>query len=294
MRITNGMLYDRALRNLNSSATAMLRAQERLASGRAIQRPSDDPALTREAVKLRDSIGELEQYARNIEGGLRFVSAADAALHTTSDVLIRAREIALQGANASLSADGRQALALEVEHLTRSVVALANTRVNDEYLFAGHLSSTPPYAEPPAGSAAVGAYAGDGGARYVRIAGDQTVQINVDGATAFGATFAALEQLHDQLAAGTPVGAAAIGAIGTAHDQVLNTQAVLGARTNRLESTVESLGELSFAAQKLLANIEDADLPATVGEFTRRQAAFEAALAATARVVQRSLLDELR
>src|SRR4249920_1714026 len=109
-RVTNEMLRQGALLGLTNSAAALSRIQERVATGKQLNRPSDDPANVRTAVKLRDSIAALDQYQRNIDMATATLSTAESALGSGGDLLQRARELAVQGANGSLSASERLAM----------------------------------------------------------------------------------------------------------------------------------------------------------------------------------------
>ena len=79
----------------------------------------------------------MEQFRRNAREGNRFVASTQTALDSTKDILVRAKEIALQGNNSTLTTEARSTLAREVEQLAEAMLGYANTGVNGEYLFAG-------------------------------------------------------------------------------------------------------------------------------------------------------------
>jgi flagellar hook-associated protein 3 FlgL len=294
MRITNRMMSERTIADLSTQLAAMARAQERLTSGKAILRPSDDPAGTRTALRLRDTLDATAQHLRNIEAASRDMAVADTARAGASEVIQRARELALQGATGSLGADDRAMLAREVEQLARTLVGHAGTTSGDRRVFSGFRTGTAPYAEAPAGSAAVSAYAGDTGAIMARIAPDVTVQVNVTADEAFGPALAALAALHADLTGGGAVQGSTLTALDDGLEAVLGAWATLGARANRLESTRETLEGIELTTTTLLSTIEDADLADAVVELTTRQRAYEAAIKANGQLFQASLFDVLR
>ncbi len=294
MRITNRMLHDRALANLGRNVEALARVQDQTASMRRLLRPSDGPTDVRFAVKAADVNDAIRQYQANVAGALRGVSAADAALGSVGDLLQRTRELAIQGANGTLSPENRRHIALEVEELTRQVVVHSSARVGDQYLFSGFQTDTAPYAPPPAGTAVVGPYLGDAGELIARIGPGSQVAVNVSGDVVFGPALAALAQLHGELVGGNAVSAGTIALLDAGQNAVLTGRSVLGARQNRLEVTAGALDELLLASQARLSELVDVDLTEAITELGQREAVYRAAIEVNARVLQVSLIDRLQ
>lgn len=288
MRITNLMLHEDLLRSLSANAQSLQKLQEQVSTGRQLVRPSDDPAHVREAIKLHDAVAALQQYSRNADSALRHLDAASTALSSAGDAVQRVRELAVQGATGSLSAENRQAMAVEVQQLAEHLVQLAAARDGDAYVFSGYRTDVPPFASP------AGTYQGDTGAVLTRVAPGTTMQVNVDGQSAFGAALAALEQLRAQLATGQQVNPATITAIDHGLDDLNQAQAVVGSRQNRLESIKAYLEDNLTSSQGLLSNLEDVDLTSAITHLSERQLAYEAALKVSANIMNTSLLDYLR
>lgn len=288
MRVTDSMIREAALQGLNANATSLSQIQEQLSSGKLLNRPSDDPARVRQAMKVRDSLSELQQFTRNIDAADQTVSASDAALASAGDLIQRANELAIQGANGTYSAADRQQIAQEVGQLSAQLVQLAGTKVGDAYVFSGFKSDVPPYASP------AGPYQGDAGAVVARIAPGASVQVNVLGSTVFGPALAALNQLQTELSAGTAVSPGTISAISAAQNALLGGRATLGALQNRLDSTATFITQATTAAQQLLSQTEDIDMTAAITQYSARQLTYNAALKVNAQIMQTSLFDYLR
>ena len=288
MRVTTKMLHDDAMRNLQANASRMSLAQERVTTGRRLNRPSDDPGQTWSALKLRDAISELDQYVRNIDGADRTMSASEAALGSAGDMVQRARELAVQGANGTLSASDRQAIAKEVDQLIDGLVSLAQAKSGGSYLFSGFQTSTAPYAS------ATGAYQGDSGAIMMRTGPAATVKTNVTADVAFAPALAALVALSGQLTAGTQVSGATIAAVDTGLDALVAARADIGARQNSLAEARSYIDDGIFTSTKMLSELEDADMPEAITDLTQRESMYEAALQVNARILQTTMLDVLR
>ena len=288
MRVTDSMLRSSALRSLGANASSLAGIQEQVATTKRLNRPSDDPAQVRQAVKLHDGIAELEQFTRNIDAGNRRLSTADSAMAGAGYVIQRARELAIQGANGSLSATDRTTMALEVAQLADQLVQEASTKVGDSYVFSGFKTDVPPYASP------MGAYQGDGGAVMARISPATTVHVNVTADAVFGPALTALVQMQAELAAGTPVSAATINLIDAGHAALLAGRATVGAMENRLDGTADYLGQGIIAAKTLLSQLEDVDMTEAISQLSERQVTYQASLKVNAGLLQTSLIDLLR
>jgi len=294
MRITDGMLHDQALAGLQTNIEALSRIQEQVSTSKRLVRPSDNPADVQSALKARDGIAALEQHVRNVSTAQRSVEAADTELGAAGEIVQRARELAIQGANDTLSPTDRASMAAEVEQLARQLVAHAGAKVGDQYLFSGFKTDTAPYTEAAPGSAAVSAYAGDNGAIVARIAPGSSMTVNVTADTVFGPALAALAQMHQELVAGTTVSGGTIALIDSGQAAVLSGRAQIGARANRLAETQLTLEGTILTARQLISNIEDVDMAAAITELNEREAVYQAALAVNARIIQPSLIDHLR
>jgi flagellar hook-associated protein 3 FlgL len=288
MRVTTNMLHQDALRNLQANASRMSRAQERVASGRRLSRPSDDPGQTWTALKLRDAISELNQYVRNIDTADRTMSASEIALGSAGEMIQRAHELAIQGANGALSPFDRQALAKEADQLIDAMVGQTQAKSAGSYLFSGFKTDTAPY------TTATGAYQGDAGAMMMRTGPGQTVKTNVTADVAFAPALAGLVALSAELTAGNPVSGATIVALDAGLDALVAARAEIGARQNRLQEAKSYLDDGIFTSEKLLSELEDADMAEAIMDLTQREAMYEAALRVNARILQTTMLDVLR
>jgi flagellar hook-associated protein 3 FlgL len=293
MRITSAMLHDGALANLQTNVAALEKIQQQVSSSRRIVRPSDDPADVRSAVKASDGLAGLQQFLRNITVAQRSVEAADAALNGAGEVIQRASELAIAGANSALSTQDRAGIAAEVEQLARELVGQSNAKSGDQYLFSGFKTGTPAYVEAAAGSAAVSAYGGDHGVVAARIAPGTMMTVNVTADVVFAPALAALAQLHAELVGGGLVSGGTITMIDAGQSALLAGRAQIGARANRLAETQSTLEDNVLSAQKLLSNLVDADLAGALTELTQRQSVYQAALEVNARILQPTLLDHL-
>ena len=296
-RITQKSVTRTVMDGLQSNMARMQKLQEQLSSGKQLSRPSDSPVKTVEAMQFRSSIRRTEQYVRNADDGLAMLGTADAALTDSLNMTRRVRELTLQGLNDTLAHESKLALAAEIRTLRDGLIGVANTRYLDRPVFGGNTKSDDAF------DRVTGAYLGDNEEVLRTVAAGTRVAVNVLGPSVFGAAgpsqlFTVLDEiataLEDDDATLHPRLTGGLVNLDQAIDTVVTTLGQLGARFNRVETMrAASDGQLLELANNL-SEAEDIDLPKTIVDLQMQEVAYKAALGATARVVQPSLLDFLR
>jgi len=295
MRITNNMMVQRVLRNITDTAERLTEYHGHLSSGRRLEVPSDDPVGVGTALRLRTGIQEVSRYQANVDDGIGWEENTDAALAHAVDILQRARELAVAGANDTLSSASRDALAKEVDQLLEQLVQLGNTTHNGRYIFAGFQTMSPAFTLQ-AGPPRQVVYNGDGGQMYREISPGVTISLNLPGNAVFGTVFDTLINLADDLRNGntTAVGSARLGELDVAIDRILAYRSEVGAKINRLELSRNRLQDAEVNLGRLLSKTEDADIARTIIKLKTEESAYQVGLAAGARIIQPTLLDFLK
>ena len=117
MRISTNQIFSQGLRGFQSQQVEIARIQMQLASGQKHLRPSDDPAEVARSLELEQIVSVTRQYQDNIDMAESRLRLEETTLGSANDLLVRVRELAVQGASTILSDDARQALVAEQESL---------------------------------------------------------------------------------------------------------------------------------------------------------------------------------
>src|SRR4051794_37644809 len=117
MRITQQMMVDSMLRNVEQNQARTEDLQNQITSGSRIFKPSDDPIGVARAISLQDGLSQTQQYLRNIDQATAWLNTTDSALQAVSDSISRARELAVQAANDTLSSADRVAIKAEITQI---------------------------------------------------------------------------------------------------------------------------------------------------------------------------------
>jgi flagellar hook-associated protein 3 FlgL len=292
-RVTEGSIHTRVLANLQRNIAKGEKIQEQLSSGKTISRPSDSPTGTVSSLQLRGEARASQQYSRNADDGLGWLGTLDNTLSNVSTRVISARDLVVRGLNEGASdPTANAAIASEIDQLREAMVGYANTKYLDRPVFGGSTTGEAAYTSD-------GTYQGDAGQTARTVGAGQKVRVDATGPEAFGEgdtqLFKVLKDVADSIRAGdTDATAANLEKLDAAHNLVKTTLSDVGARYNRLEQMKQSAQDRLLTVTSQLSDIEDVDLPKTIMEMQLQQTSYQAALAASAKVIQPSLIDFLR
>jgi flagellin len=116
-----------ATRNMGINATAAGKSMEKLSSGLRINKAGDDAAGLAISEKMRGQIRGLDQAGTNAQDGISLTQTAEGALNETTSILQRMRELSVQSANDTATADDRGAMQTEVKQLGDEIDRIGNT-----------------------------------------------------------------------------------------------------------------------------------------------------------------------
>lgn len=291
-RITHNIMAATANRNIQTANQRLAAAQDQASSLKKLNRPSDNPADAAAAMNIRAEQRANVQFTRNTSDAQSWLATADTALSTSSDLLNKARQLVISGANdGALSQQARESIALEVDSLRDALLNEANATYLGRHVFAGTTNNENAFT-------ADGQWQGVEGATVERRVGSNTsVRVDADGAKAFGSgedsVFATLDGVSAALRAGEPV-QPFLDDIAKHHDNVLSTQSAVGASHSTVLRAVDALSSDRVMLSTRRSDLEDADLGTVALDLMSSQMAYEASLMTTSRVLTTSLMDYLR
>ena len=183
MRVSSQSVFNNSITTLQRLADSLATKQEQIANGRRIQRPSDDPVGSAQALDLRQSIASLDQSVRNANLAENRLRLEEDVLANAGEVIQRVRELSLQAANATQTNETRANIAVELRQRLDELLAFANTRdAEGEYIFSGFQTDTEPFSR--SGGSFV--YNGDSGQRLVGLGDSRQIAESDPGIDVFG------------------------------------------------------------------------------------------------------------
>ncbi|WP_147105521.1 flagellar hook-associated protein FlgL [Nesterenkonia populi] len=291
-RVSSISMIAAADRNIQAAQQRLAAATNRASSLKEVEKPSDDPAAAAQAMELRAQQRANTQYSRNANNANSWLSTADSALSRGVNTIHQIRDVILSAANqGTMSADSREAHALQLEALREDLLDTANTQFMGRSVFAGTSDAASAFT-------ADGTHQGVEGAEVSRKVGpNTTVRVDVDGAAAFGSgedsIFAMLERAAADIRSGEPL-QETLGELDGWFSRVQSVQASVGAQHATSLRQEEVLADDKVRLETRRSELEDADLASAALDLQAQEVAYQAALMASARVMQTSLMDYLR
>ncbi len=301
LRITQNSMNRTQLMGLNNSLSRLQNTQEQMTSGKRLNRPSDDPVDTVSALRYRGDKAILEQHAASIEDGLNRLRAADDALTRTVPMIQRIRTLAIAAANGVNGPQQLAAMGQEAAQLRDGIIQQANTQYANQPIFAG-TANVPNAFEAVGPLPPVGTFLGNTAPVWRRVSDASgtagLMDVAVSGQAAFGTSLTvggSIDALVTAINTGDYAGInAGISAMENLQDQVLDAASLVGARSNRLSALQELNGRSTDSTVIALSKIEDVDFIKGAMDISVQSNAYEAALAASAKILQPSLMDFIR
>lgn len=299
IRVTNNQMYKTALRSVMGARGRMQDAQRVALTGERVARPSDDPAAAARARVLASLKTASESHIRTISDGVSRLQRADDSLSSVSASISRARELAQRGANPTYTAPQRAAMAAEISQIRSQVIDQINTNYLGEYVFAQVNTRTAPY------DTAAGGFSYDvdvyDQVRKVEVGPAQLGEIGASGSIAFAARAADPTSIDlpamlagleaDMLANDGDLIRANLDTLERAFSQVLNEQARVGVRVQRLRQAEAAASQAKNVYTTLRGELVDADAATAFSELTLAETSMQAAVTVASRIMGPSLLD---
>lgn len=324
MRITNNMLTQNLLSNLESSQNQMYDLQNQLSSGYKLTKPSDDPVGVGQAINYNSNIASVAQWQNNCTQALSFMKTTDGAVGNITSMVQQIRTLTVQAADDVNQGAPRTDIKAQVDQITQQLQTLANTQIGNKYIFGGTNTTTEPLAS--LGST----WAGNDDPLNISVGNGVTINTAVDGKKLFeddvtnadGSSteglFKTLSDLSNALAGKDSTGTAftddpttmsapltanqktqnaissALGKLDTNLDNISALRSDLGARVNRVTAISSQLDTTSTNLQQSLSGVQNADMAKTIMEFQNQKNVFNAALATGSQIIQQSLVNFMK
>ena len=179
MRVADKMNFEQVNKNLRKNRSDMADLQNQAATQKRVNKPSDDPVAASRTLGARVDLTGAEQFTKNVDYAQSFLQLTDQSLGELTDILIRAKELAISQANdASASTESRRVTAQEIAQGFDQMVQIGNRKLGDRFIFGGFKTQTTPFSRE-------GEYAGDSGEMQIQVDKEAFVPMNLPGEKVF-------------------------------------------------------------------------------------------------------------
>ncbi len=179
MRVATANAYDNTVDLLARRQAELATQQERLATGKRVLKPSDDPVAATLAETAANRLSRIQADMRALESSRTSLQQAESALGQSGELLQKVRELLVTAGNGSFNQSQREDIARQLEGLREQLIGVANLRDNaGRTLFGGLGGAQTPFVDtygPPATGVVFG------GQRGQAAAGDTSLPQALDG-----------------------------------------------------------------------------------------------------------------
>ncbi|RYG86187.1 flagellar hook-associated protein 3 [bacterium] len=294
MRISTQSQYDGYASRIRDTQARVIDAGTKVQDGKRMHKASDDPTALGAVLDIRAYKSSVETYQKNLARGTGLLKGTESALAEIGTGLDRGTTLAIAGANSTVDAAGRKAMAIEIDSIRKRLVELGNTRDADgTYLFAGQKSDKTPFAVDANG---VLNFNGDANPILVESDAGETIAANVDGAATIQTAYRNLTKLRDALEGNDVAGLGdlRLGEMQGSKKEVDALRGVVGTKISTMASRTENhdrrIDELTTRA----SDLEEVDFADALVQYQAAQTAYQAALQVTSTASRTSLMDYLR
>jgi len=298
MRIASNTIQENIVRQIQQLGSQTSLLQTKVATGQRISQAEDDPAAAARVLQHQSGLRRVDQFERNASRALEITQATFAGLKGAKSISDRAAEIATLG-RAPTSPDALGAYAAEVNQLIEQLVQVGNTRLGNDYIFAGTAVDAPPFdaTRNVAGQVTSVAYVGDSTQATIPLSEVANVAPGSSGATNLGIRdlLNQLVTLRDGLAAADPALIATAQAdLINGEDNFISAMAENGAVQLRIEVNQDQQESRADSLVSLVSGETSVDLPDAIVRLNQAQTSYQAALQSAANIMRISLLDYIK
>lgn len=299
MRITDKVMNNTFISNVNSTVDRLYQTQMEITTGRRVNEPSDDPVDAMTSMTIRTRLNDLEQYQRNISQAEAGLSNAETAIEELVEIFQDLSTLAVQGASDSYDESDKAAIAGEVNQLLEQLVSLANSRSESVYVFAGSDNDIAPYVaeRDESGNITSVRTTGSSGDIMSLIGENVSIKTNVNGEDVFDGSvnlFDVAIGLRDNLLENdTDAISESLNDITNGSEQIYNNQSVIGARLNRISAAENRAENDVITYTSLLSDAEDADTTEAILDYQTQLTTLQASYQVASMITQMKLVDFL-
>lgn len=291
MIITSASTYRTLQYQMERTSSDLNGLYVKSSTGKEIEEASDDPTVVADILGTRSEIEANQRYIDNCKTVQDQLAITETYLDSMETLLVRAKEIAINGTNGSLLQEDLDSLADEVSQLQEQLLDQANAQVNGKYLFAGYANENLPFSGDPV------VYSGTSDQIRVEVSPGTSIAVSIPGdafLTSPVDLFASLQSLEDNLRVGDLDALSnQLDTLETAANQVRTQRSTLGQNSARLDDLIALQEKIVLSQQETLSRWQDADLTQVLSDISKAELALEATMQVAARVTSLRLMDYL-
>lgn len=298
MRITQQLLTENAIKYMDENLKRLYKLQEKVASGKEFQKPSDNPSGVAAAFSLRSTLNTSTAYLDSIANTDSWMTTTDFSLNQAVQLATQAINLTRQGGTDTVGDAQRSSLATELDVILQQAVNVANSTHEGKYIFGGFKTQTPPFSlldNNSDGQFDDIVYNGGVNESITRtLSPGVSIPLNIDGKDTFEDLFKAMIAARDALRTNDPTQIqAAIAPLENALQKVNESMTTNGARQRQVRLAKDRLEKAQIELKSLLSAKEDANMTEAISYLQHQQTVYQTVLEVGQRAISAMSLFDL-
>jgi flagellar hook-associated protein 3 FlgL len=293
-------LTQQFLNNIDQIATEMGQAQTQLSTGFKVNVVSDAPDVISPLLQAQANLSTAQQITTNLGEVSTEVNTGEQAMQSAVSLYDQVQTLSAEGATGTQTASGQADIAQQLQSVEQQMVGLANTSVNNRYIFAGDTDQTQPYTFDATQTDPVSTYQGSASTRSIQAPNGTTFPVALTAQQMFDSTdpstnvFTSINNMVTALQSGDTTAIATANAALPNVATYLNSQlAFYGTAQDAITNATTSAGTLVTQLQTQIAGMQDANETQSILDLTQAQTEQQAALQSFQQIPRTSLFDYL-
>lgn len=307
MQISTSYFFDRAMSQMSTVQNDLAQTQAQVSAGKQVLNPSDAPDQAAAIQRLKTVLSKQDSYTNTLDTVKARLQGEDSTLTSVTDLVTRAKELAIQASNGTLNTNNRQAIAVELKGLRDQMISLANSKdSNGNYYFSGSRLKQSPFVQDAQGQVN---YKGDQTRMYVQVGDQRSIPLNRSGTDAFvGVTrtdstgqkstrgyFGVMDDLIAGVTSSDPTAMSrGVGEMDNLLTGVSLAQANVGTDLNVVDQQGQVIDDTKLTLKTTLSNVEDLDMASAITKMNKQMLSLEASQSSFAKITQLNLFNFLK
>lgn len=293
MRVSTAFRNDGYASTIQSAQARMDEAQNRVTTGKRIEKPSDDPTGTRTLIGISSLRTGLAGYNSNLNVAQSVLNSSEDAYSDMGDLVQQAQTLAVQGATSTNDSATLNSIADQIASLQKRLVTLGNSQSADgRYVFGGRVTDSEPFSVDSSGNLV---YGGDNQQPTAETGPGETMKVGETGGN-IQTLYATLQTLQSSLRSGdiTAISNTSIADLKTSGDAIVSARGDVGRRLDDVTASLSTNQRRDTDFQSRATDVGEVDYASAIVEYTAAQNAYQASLQVVSKGFSMSLMDFIK
>lgn len=199
MRVASNTLYNVSISRLNRVKGELLETNTRVATGKKVNRISDDPVSISPILNLKSSIASVGQFQANISTGRQWLEGGETALKNVTTQVTEAKTTCISMLNGIMTPEDFQSGFDTIEGIRDHILTLANTQVNGQYIFSGTKTNIRSFEPDDPDNPSKIVYQGNDKMFGIKMAEISNIDVGYSGADVFQTPYLVVDQTNNKI-----------------------------------------------------------------------------------------------